>query len=488
MKSWQVPVTSVGAVTTASMTWRSSGQLRVSVIVKAAFSFVPHGVLRPAAPVNILDEDMPWNDAPDASVYAPSDRCPYRPRVDFLFSGHAYAPGQVPTQGLNVRVAMARANAKVFDKVVTVVGDRNSAQAPPAVFAKMPIRYERAYGGPGFEANPVGVGYGARGSVAPNIVYPAGWNKDQQPAALGPIAASWPARLSRSANLTANAFDRTVVDLPAQLDPSYFQSAPEDQRITQVFGDEWILLEHLHPTHASLTLKLPDVRGAAMVFGMDGPDTPLALRIDTIFIDGDRELCVLTFRGSHPVPNERALDALRIAAGIELGGVPMDWTEAKRVTSSASAAPGTTALDSNAPITFVTPFALAEPGTSSKASSASIPGAPFSAAMTPGPNAQIPVGYATFAFAPPTPPQPPVSVPPNPQSPRAIPMSAVPTTPPLPVEEKPSWSWATPAPEAAPTLPQPVVPAKPPAVRPASPAAPAAKSALYGGFTPLKKS
>ena len=70
----------------------------------------------------------------------------------------------------------------------------------PDPFERMPIIYERAAGGRGFDSNPIGVLDDDEEGV--NIIDP---NLPERPAGYGPIAALWPARQRWTTNL-ARAF------------------------------------------------------------------------------------------------------------------------------------------------------------------------------------------------------------------------------------------------------------------------------------------
>lgn len=388
MSAWQVPVASAAGAASKAIPWRSNGQLRLTVLTKAAFDFEPNGSMKlSASPVDeIAEGDVPAGEDPSGSVRNASDLVPFKPRVDATCWGYAHAPGGIPIPRLQARIAIANQTGITFDKVIDVIGDRTLANPNPIPFLKMPLIFERAYGGPEFAANPVGVGFGARANILPNLLYPQGWNRDTEPAVFAPIPASWSRRSRLLGNQALNFSGESVVTIPEQLDVAYFQSAPEDQRLASLEGNEWLLFENLHPKHPRLTTRLPDIAGMVMAFGFQGADKQIPLRLDSLVIDAEREKCIVTCRGSIPIPNEAALDDLRLAAGIGWGGQTIDWSDAKKKALEPSNAPvGTAVLDPNATVKFSSPYEIAKPGATDTANARpamAIPGAPFAAAAT----------------------------------------------------------------------------------------------------------
>lgn len=383
MSAWQVPVASVAGAASRTIPWRSNGQLRLTVLTKAAFDFEPNGSMKMAAPPveEIIEGDMPAGEDAAGSVRTGSDLVPFKPRAEATCWGYAYAPGGIPVPRLQARIAIANQTGITFDKVIDVIGDRTLANPNPVPFLKMPLVFERAYGGPGFGANPVGVGFGPRANILPNLLYPKGWNRDTEPAVFAPIPSSWGRRSRLMGNQPLNFSGDSVATIPEQLDVAYFQNAPEDQRLASLEGNEWLLFEHLHPKHSRMTTRLPDIAGMVMAFGFQGADKQIPLRLDSLVIDAEREKCIVTCRGSIPIPNEASLDDLRLAAGIGWGGQTIDWTEANRKALQPVHAPvGTAVLDPNASLKFVAPYEIAKPGVTDLANvrpAAAIPGAPF---------------------------------------------------------------------------------------------------------------
>src|SRR5690606_3504827 len=109
--------------------------------------------------------------------------------------------------------------------------DRKGAEITP--FERMPIVYERAFGGIGFQPNPHGTGK-APGSAPPNIVYPT---DGSLVAGFGPISRALAQRKSLLGSLPRGALDQPVPELPADFDWAYFQSAPPDQQIDSLVGN-----------------------------------------------------------------------------------------------------------------------------------------------------------------------------------------------------------------------------------------------------------
>src|SRR5206468_2579065 len=104
---------------------------------------------------------------PQRSLYSPSDLAPFKQRGDVMLVGHAFAPRGEPVRSLVVRIIVGE-----VDKSIEVHGER--AWSPDGLlregprFAKMPLRYERAAGGPDTR-NPVGIRPDGRPDVYGNV-------------------------------------------------------------------------------------------------------------------------------------------------------------------------------------------------------------------------------------------------------------------------------------------------------------------------------
>ena len=222
-------------------------------VVKGTFALdglAAWGEPRPAA------EQLPMMPAPEhygdpatTSVRVPSDLSLVKPATDVLLVGHAHAPGAWPVPSVDVALA-----AGPLRKHVRVVGDRvwerggvGYAMTPPASFERMPLVWERAYGGvdsvagePRAEArNPVGTGFrdaaselAMDGVALPNLEDPrqpiGSWKEQPAPACFAPLGAHWEPRRSYAGTYDERWQAQRAPYLPTDFDPRFFQLAPPD--------------------------------------------------------------------------------------------------------------------------------------------------------------------------------------------------------------------------------------------------------------------
>lgn len=313
---WPVEILTDEGVACGAVLWRHQRRLRLTVVVKARFTWVHEGPMLPSAAPDIAREDRTFDRSPYRSLETSSDLAPYLGRCDVLFRGHAYAPrGQAVPTGA-VRIAIFREARPLLDKTLHVLGDLD-ASGSRRPFTRMPIVYERAFGGPTVPSNPVG-------TAAPSFVCP---NAPAEPAGFGPISPYWPAR--RRLAVTNDDPSDGLLDLPDTVAWAYFQAAPPDQQIEMPQGGEWLVLDGLHPTLPRVQTRLPNARGAARMITR-GPagtaEIPLDLVADTLSIDGDTQQCTILWRGVRDLGDEpTSLSAITIAAGLERPERPVPW-------------------------------------------------------------------------------------------------------------------------------------------------------------------
>jgi hypothetical protein len=353
-------VLSVCSLRAGSLLWMPRPSTWVlTVVCKATYSLRPGEAT--LAPEQELpnEEDDHWNDDPGRSVRAPSDLLPVKPRPEVLLVGNAFAPGGVPARSITARLTVGD-----LDKAIEIWCDRSlsadgSVQEGGPV-ARMPLIYERAAGGPG-TWNPVGIRPDTRDPynrrVLPNLQVPGVYAKtlDEpiEPAGFGPLGKSWPTRiekLGRSAALFATSGFRDR-PLPEGIDLSYFNQAPLDQQLATLRDNERLVLENLHPERPLLATALPGIHPAAFVDRGRGPGQRLVLRADTLWIDTDRSIATLTWRGQLPL--ERADEPGQVLIGMEPPGMELTWAEVERARGGNRRVPMMTVLDEHTSIASI---------------------------------------------------------------------------------------------------------------------------------------
>ncbi|WP_437878069.1 DUF2169 domain-containing protein [Sorangium sp. So ce513] len=306
---------SLSPLAASALLWRTANGPCVTVAVKATFQLAPDGVAALAAPLPLF-HDVFHEQNVGRSLHVASDAVPHKPRADVLLSGSAYAPpGQrVSHRWVRLAVFDAAGQAPAIDKRLQIVGERQrdpaSGQATaPAPFARLPVRYELAFGGARCPDNPVGRGADPGDLRLPSIVDPGA---PDAPAGFGPIASAWPERRRALGAWDPAKLLLPVPELPIAMDWGYFNAAPRDQQIPYLRGDEWILLEGLHPTAAQVRSRLPGLGARVLLRAprlADPAGVELTVRCDTLWIDADALRCTLTWRASLAVA-ERALEAV----------------------------------------------------------------------------------------------------------------------------------------------------------------------------------
>jgi hypothetical protein len=118
-------------------------------------------------------------------------------------------------------------------------------------------------------------------------------------------------------------------ELPAHND-LVFNAAPDDQQLTGLRGDERVRVEGVK-TEGPVDFRLPGDRPLAVVHRGEGPE-PVIVRLDTIWIDADKEEIRLTWRGRLGVPSMDAVAEypelrVEILDGAEAAGIGAEAKE-----------------------------------------------------------------------------------------------------------------------------------------------------------------
>ncbi len=292
---WPVAVVPVGRVACASTLWRAKGRLHVTCVVKARFEMVHNGYMRPILPEPVR---------PQLGEVAP-----YLTQADVVITGgRAHCVPPRPAAALAVRLALFR-EWPVIDKSLLVYprdggGARTVAMVPSLTLG---------------DARP--------DTPAGRLVNPA---DPTQEARLGPVPPDAPERLALLGGGSMPVTRDGVVEIPAMFPWGYYQVAPPDQRASFLRGDEWLVLDGMHPQHARMQSRLPCAVAEVRVYPpglVQGPCYPVEMQADQLNIDAERGHCSILWRGSFPVQHEVAARSLTLVAGVGVLGQPIVWPD-----------------------------------------------------------------------------------------------------------------------------------------------------------------
>ena len=329
-------VVSVSPFRTGSLLWRRGSGSVLTLVVKASFALLPGESALATEQDDLNERENHWDDDQNRSLYAPSDLAPFKTRADVVLVGNAFAPRGKPVRSLLVGFRVGE-----LERLIEVHGQRTWTRdgelREGSRWTKLALRYERAGGGPD-TWNPVGVSpdapsdrFGVR--ALPNLQPPGLVLTSPadiiRPVGFGPIASTWLLRREKLQDRADAWTDAALAYTPLgdDFDPRYFQVAPPDQQVNEIRDDERLVLENLHPEHPRLSTRLPGLH--PKVFIDLGTDLPAELPMisDTLWIDTDRAVCTVTWRGQ--VPLTRPDQPGRLVVAAEGAGQKLDWTSIK---------------------------------------------------------------------------------------------------------------------------------------------------------------
>lgn len=303
-----------------------SGREHLVVVIKGTFEF-PR---RDEAPrlaedqLSLVTADT-FSGEPGASAPVfETDYVPWKPRCDVLLHGSAHAPEGRPAARVPVGLQVAG-----MTKHLTVVGERTwqagliaISPGPPRPFTRLPITYDRAFGGiddfhpdaskhAAYMANPVGKGYHRKlkatlidGTPMPNTEAPDHPvkmpNRDYRPMAFGPLGRGWQPRIGYAGTYDQHWLDEVFPFLPEDFQDAYYQAAPADQQIPYPRGGEPVQLLNLTP-EGRTAFRLPEMEVPVVFFRKGGDRHETQAVIDTVVLLPEAGLFTLSWRASLPL-------------------------------------------------------------------------------------------------------------------------------------------------------------------------------------------
>jgi hypothetical protein len=251
-----------------------------------------------------VEKDIYWDEPENSSIKMASDFHIGKPATDIIMNGHACAPeGKQATQ-LDVSLKVGHVS-----KTVRVFGDRvwnSGMMTSPVPFTRMPIKYERAYGGhykinethvSASLFNPVGTGFAGErknhevdGLALPNIEDPkqliSSIKDNPIPAGFGALSPAWQPR-SNYAGTYDEAWEITRAPyLPHDFDKRFMNMAHPDLIYPGfLHGGEPVEVINMHPK-GNLHFTLPVINLATTVDINKRTESP-TFNMETVIIDPD---------------------------------------------------------------------------------------------------------------------------------------------------------------------------------------------------------
>ena len=306
--------------TISTLSWEGApGQWNVSVAARALLTLAPSPVL--ATHQEPMAVDRSWDDDPRAGLVTSTDRVPFKPRVDILASGHAYAPGGAPAESLVARLWLGTVR-----KALSINGDRSWVPSfdglrpsVPVPFRRMALRYDRAVmGGDNLGGVDILTLRAEVGRPLPNIAAIA--ETGSETPGFGPLPLLWRARRMGQSDAAVHWASRAGLGggaPPPGFDFRIFNAAPAEQQIELLPPGAPLLLENLHPEHPRFETRLPMLRVRIFHLPPGGSAATGVLgRCDTLAIDTDQGTVALTFRATLPAtgPDGEGVGTILVAA------------------------------------------------------------------------------------------------------------------------------------------------------------------------------
>jgi hypothetical protein len=311
------------------------GRPLIIPVIKAAYDIHSNkGLSRAKDQFNLNMNGEYWGDPEKSSYKYEPETAFIKPATDVVLIGHAHAQKSGDTAvDVGVRVGPVQ-------KVVRVLGDRlilrrsgRSSVYGPKPFEKIPLVYERAFGGwdrshknpdkHTFEPrNPVGVGFGfPEGKTEeplklPNLEDPKRpwkrWGDRPPPAGFGFISPHWQPRASFAGTYDKKWDETRKPLLPTDFDRRFFNAAsPGLIAPGYLQGNESVVVVNASP-YGRLAFDLPGVPPPWCAVELRGGKLEvLQTQLDTVIINTDENLVFLLWR-SHMVVRNGPQDVLAI--------------------------------------------------------------------------------------------------------------------------------------------------------------------------------
>lgn len=257
-----------------------------------------------------------------------------RPRGEILVGGSFFAPEGKPLPASYVRVRLG-----AVDKRLAVIGDRtwrDGVSSAPTPMTTMPIDWAHGFGGEKFDRNPHGKGFeptlvdGRSVHLLPNVerygaVMRAPADRPE-PAGFLPMDVTFAQRRGRAGSYDKRWLEEHFPGMPPDMDPTFFNVAPEDQWSDRFFqGDEEFLIENMHPEKPRIEGRLPGLALRSFVTHRTAEGErfqEIPLRCDLVWLYPTAGMGAVVFHGSMRIADDDADDIVHLVCACEEPGSP----------------------------------------------------------------------------------------------------------------------------------------------------------------------
>lgn len=288
----------------------------VYAVVKATFDISPEvKISAKQEPVRQVDEY--WGDPATSSIKYAGEMTLTKPATDVFLLGHAHAPeGKATEVDVILRIGERIKAARVFGDRFWKTGIINHSKSDPVPFEKIPMVWERAYGGTVEEKsgkfaalpkNPVGAGLWT--SKYKEVYVPKLPNLEDlknligsisdrpEPVCFAPVASHWQPRIRYAGTYDEAWQKKRMPFLPDDFDLRFFNSAPEDLIFSPYLkgGEEVEIVGASAKGRLKFRLPKYNFNITFLIAGQRFEKNP---NLDTVIIEPDENRVCLVWRAS----------------------------------------------------------------------------------------------------------------------------------------------------------------------------------------------
>lgn len=315
------------------------GRPLLVLLAQASYSFGRRGAFAATPPVELKLEGELWQptDPSDGSLDPPAwedDVVSYRlepcfafekTHIDAVLLGHAYATGGgCKSMQVKFQLGHLQRELNIYGDRVWVRSAGQITATAPQAFRRIPLRYERAFGGwdrsnpdssehRPFRANPVGLGFRSspdnfeEGLRLPNIEDPnqpvRKFGENVFAAGVGFVSPDWESRARYAGSYDEAWQQERMPLLPKDFDRTFFNAASPGLIAARgsLRGGEAVSIVGATP-HRQVQFALPEVRlPQARVELIHRQDALLSCELDTLVVDSDNDRLLMHYRAHLPL-------------------------------------------------------------------------------------------------------------------------------------------------------------------------------------------